>query len=56
MNANGGRFHRGIWALIQATISQIDFDYAQYAITRLGEYYAWKDGEGTIREKRWAEE
>ena len=55
----------GIWALIQATISQIDFDYAQYAETRLGEYFAWRDevegtriGEGKevpLREKRWAE-
>ena len=56
----------GIWALIQATISQIDFDYAAYAEVRLGEYWAWraeKDGarakegkEKPIRERRWAEE
>lgn len=32
----------GIWALIQATISQIDFDYASYAEVRLGEYWAWR--------------
>jgi ethanolamine kinase len=32
----------GIWALIQATISQIDFDYASYAEIRLGEYFAWR--------------
>ena len=54
----------GIWALIQATISQIDFDYASYAEVRLGEYFAWreeKDGtrkkEGRdlpLREKCWA--
>ncbi|KAK4695255.1 ethanolamine kinase, partial [Lecanoromycetidae sp. Uapishka_2] len=56
----------GIWALIQATISQIDFDYAAYAEVRLGEYWAWraeedgsraKDGkEKPLRERRWAEE
>ncbi|KAL4899571.1 hypothetical protein BDW74DRAFT_163427 [Aspergillus multicolor] len=52
----------GIWALIQAQISQIDFDYASYAETRLGEYYAWRaETEGTggkekpLRERRWAE-
>ena len=55
----------GIWALIQATISQIDFDYAEYAEIRLGEYFAWREEvEGTrvkqgkkipLREKRWAE-
>ncbi|KAI4742845.1 kinase-like protein [Aureobasidium sp. EXF-12298] len=59
-------FYWGIWSLIQATISQIDFDYASYADIRLGEYWAWKaeqDGsreregrEPTLREKRWAEE
>ena len=57
---------RGVWALIQAQISQIDFDYASYAETRLGEYYAWKrevDGsrkqageEMPLRESRWASE
>lgn len=54
----------GIWALIQATISTIDFDYATYANDRLGEYWAWKaEIEGTrakggkdmpLREQRWA--
>jgi ethanolamine kinase len=58
-------FYWGIWALIQATISQIDFDYAQYAEVRLGEYWAWRgelDGtrkaagsEVPFREKRWAQ-
>ncbi|KAI7311886.1 hypothetical protein KC315_g12183, partial [Hortaea werneckii] len=58
-------FYWGVWALIQATISQIDFDYASYAEIRLGEYWAWKeemDGSREkagraqhIREKRWAE-
>lgn len=35
----------GIWALIQHTISQIDFDYAGYAEVRLGEYWAWRGQE-----------
>lgn len=56
----------GVWALIQAQISQIDFDYASYAELRLGEYWAWKrevDGtrqqsgtEKPLREQRWAQE
>ncbi|KAK2626871.1 hypothetical protein QTJ16_004046 [Diplocarpon rosae] len=59
-------FYWGIWALIQATISQIDFDYASYAEIRLGEYWGWRaesDGSRvargkamTVRENRWAEE
>lgn len=59
-------FYWGIWALIQATISEIDFDYASYAETRLAEYWAWKaetDGsraasgaEMPLRERRWAQE
>lgn len=59
-------FYWGIWALIQATISQIDFDYASYAEVRLGEYFAWRaeesgsrvqeNAELPLREKRWAEE
>ncbi|OTB01526.1 hypothetical protein M426DRAFT_323411 [Hypoxylon sp. CI-4A] len=49
-------FYWGIWALIQATISHIDFDYAQYAEIRLGEYYGWREGtKSSIREKRWAQ-
>ncbi|KAK7714872.1 hypothetical protein SLS57_006943 [Botryosphaeria dothidea] len=55
-------FYWGIWALIQAKISQIDFDYASYAEVRLGEYWAWKAellgtraGEKPLRERRWAE-
>lgn len=54
----------GIWALIQATISQIDFDYASYAKVRLAEYYAWRgETDGTrkaegrempLRERCWA--
>jgi ethanolamine kinase len=60
-------FYWGVWALIQATISQIDFDYANYADLRLDEYWAWKDSLGKdknrlaseelpLRERRWAEE
>jgi ethanolamine kinase len=58
--------HRGVWALIQAQISQIDFDYASYAELRLGEYWAWKrEIDGTrqtsgeampLREQRWAQQ
>lgn len=59
-------FYWGVWALIQAEISKIDFDYASYAEVRLGEYFAWKkevDGsrekegkEMPLREKVWASE
>ncbi|EEH41409.2 hypothetical protein PAAG_02972 [Paracoccidioides lutzii Pb01] len=59
-------FYWGVWALIQATISQIDFDYASYAELRLGEYWAWRHevegtralagGEMPLREQRWAQE
>lgn len=59
-------FYWGIWALIQAQISLIDFDYANYAEVRLGEYFAWKrersgererNGEVIpVREQRWAQE
>lgn len=55
----------GIWALIQATISQIDFDYATYAEKRLQEYWDWRGREdakvldgyqsNSLREERWAE-
>ncbi|KAI8629237.1 kinase-like protein [Xylariaceae sp. FL1651] len=58
-------FYWGIWALIQSTISQIDFDYAQYAEIRLGEYWAWRGEmdrtreaagkEVPLREKRWTQ-
>ncbi|KAI9730495.1 MAG: hypothetical protein M1834_005736 [Cirrosporium novae-zelandiae] len=57
-------FYWGIWALIQAQISQIDFDYASYAEVRLAEYWAWRGEPGTgkeyeaalLRERRWAQE
>ena len=44
-------FYWGIWALIQAQISLIDFDYASYAEVRLGEYFAWKREVSGEREK-----
>lgn len=60
------QYCRGVWALIQAQISQIDFDYASYAELRLGEYWAWKhevDGsrkkagqELPLREQRWVQD
>ncbi|OAK98856.1 kinase-like protein [Phaeosphaeriaceae sp. SRC1lsM3a] len=49
-------FYWGIWALIQAQISLIDFDYASYAEVRLGEYWAWKEEKTTEREKKWAQD
>ncbi|KAF2762015.1 kinase-like protein [Pseudovirgaria hyperparasitica] len=59
-------FYWGIWGLIQALISQIDFDYASYAEVRFGEFHAWRseyDGsrkakgeEMPLRERRWAQE
>ncbi|KAK9236837.1 kinase-like domain-containing protein [Lipomyces kononenkoae] len=35
-------FYWGIWATIQAVISTIEFDYANYAQIRLSEYWTWK--------------
>ncbi|CAK3986582.1 ethanolamine kinase [Lecanosticta acicola] len=59
-------FFWGVWALIQAMISQIDFDYTTYAELRLGEYWAWKEEmngarkregrEMHVREKKWQSE
>lgn len=53
-------FYWGVWALIQKTISQIDFDYGGYAELRLGEYWAWRKvqegGEKSVRERRWEQE
>ncbi|POS82465.1 hypothetical protein EPUL_006079 [Erysiphe pulchra] len=56
----------GVWALIQSKISKINFDYASYAETRLGEYWAWRNendgtriasgGQVPLREARWAED
>lgn len=59
-------FYWGIWAIVQAKISEIDFDYAGYAEQRLGEYWAWRAeisgarssdaGEMPLREKKWAQD
>ena len=56
----------GLHALIQATISHIDFDWPAYAELRLGEYWAWREElDGTrankgreipLRERKWAQE
>ncbi|WPG99606.1 Hypothetical protein R9X50_00242400 [Acrodontium crateriforme] len=56
----------GVWALVQETISQIDFDYATFARLKLGEYFDWKaELDGTrakeekklgVREAKWAQE
>lgn len=56
----------GIWALIQAIISDIDFDYTSYAEKRLNEYWCWRAEEDgsrlkggqdmPMREQRWHEE
>lgn len=45
----------GVWALIQAEISTIDFDYVSYSADRLNEYWSWKEGRDTVRERRWAQ-
>ncbi|MCJ1314123.1 hypothetical protein MMC25_007803 [Agyrium rufum] len=59
-------FYWGIWALIQAQISTIEFDYGRYAEIRLGEYWDWRaaeeaerlgmNAEKGEREARWASE
>ena len=56
----------GIWALIQSTISHIDFDYPLYAQKRLKEYFDWRATEDgnqknghavkSLREQRWLED
>lgn len=35
-------FYWGIWSSIQSTISDIEFDYANYSNERLAEYWDWK--------------
>lgn len=57
---------RGICSLIQATISEFDFNYDEYSEMRLSEYWAWREEmegsraklgkEITLREHRWAQE
>lgn len=43
-------FYWGVWAVIQSTISKIDFDYASYAELRLSEYWAHRGEEDGSRE------
>lgn len=57
-------FFWGVWGLVQAKISQIDFDYRAYAELRLREYWDWRaessgaraarGEEQPLRERRWA--
>lgn len=35
-------FYWGIWSCIQDKISNIDFDYGNYSVNRLQEYFNWK--------------
>lgn len=35
-------FYWGIWAMIQSKLSTIDFNYADYSVLRLEEYWLWK--------------
>lgn len=59
-------FFWGVWGFIQASISDIDFDYTWYGKTRMQEYWDWKAEitdarrqEGAklpLREERWNSE
>jgi len=40
--ALASHFYWGLWGLVQAELSNIDFDYMEYAIMRFKEYYAKK--------------
>ncbi|CAG8560293.1 1434_t:CDS:2 [Funneliformis mosseae] len=41
--ALASHFYWGLWALVQAQLSDIDFDYMEYAVLRFKEYYKRKD-------------
>ncbi|XP_076435860.1 ethanolamine kinase 1-like isoform X1 [Babylonia areolata] len=41
--ACAAHFFWGLWALIQAKMSSIDFDFLQYSIVRLNEYFRCKE-------------
>ncbi|KAJ7835363.1 kinase-like domain-containing protein [Mycena olivaceomarginata] len=59
-------FFWGICSLIQASISEFDFNHNEYSEMRLSEYWAWREEmegartklgkEMTLRERRWAQE
>lgn len=36
-------YYWGLWAMIQAMVSDIDFNYMEYAVLRLNEYHKLKD-------------
>ena len=36
-------FYWAIWALVQTSVSDIDFDYMGYAVLRFSEYYRRKE-------------
>ncbi|KAI9591562.1 choline/ethanolamine kinase [Syncephalis fuscata] len=41
--ALASHFYWGLWALVQAELSNIDFDYISYAVLRFNEYYRRRD-------------
>ncbi|KAF9152550.1 hypothetical protein BG015_005107 [Linnemannia schmuckeri] len=41
--ALASHFYWGIWALVQAQLSDIDFDYMPYAVLRFAEYFKRRD-------------
>ncbi|KAG0003330.1 hypothetical protein BGZ65_001806 [Modicella reniformis] len=41
--ALASHFYWGVWALVQAQLSDIDFDYMPYAVLRFNEYYRRRD-------------
>ncbi|KAI8057961.1 choline/ethanolamine kinase [Syncephalis plumigaleata] len=41
--ALASHFYWGLWALVQAELSNIDFDYINYAVLRFNEYYRRRD-------------
>lgn len=41
--ALASHFYWGLWALVQASLSEIAFDYMGYAVLRFGEFYRRKD-------------
>ena len=36
-------FYWGLWAMIQSMVSDIDFNYMEYAVLRFNEYYKRRD-------------
>ncbi|XP_071100283.1 probable ethanolamine kinase isoform X2 [Haliotis cracherodii] len=48
--ALGSHFFWGVWALIQAKYSKIDFDFLAYSVTRFKEYFRRRDGFLSLKE------